>query len=222
MCRPGSDSVPVVAPAHLQCVRSIFQERSDGKATVSPRPGCPGRARGGEYVRQGQHAHHSRSPQRHPGPDDRHGFRRGGGASVFNTLVLDGGVVAGSGSGSASGNFAIGGYDVLSWGTFSGSLALFSTGTFTEAQSPTGSGVLSLDTGNGIFNPVGSSGALVGNILGGSVADQRLVGRWQIVEAPVAIPLPWHQRVSRSVVPRGGRDHHRRIVLSNTPRSHGP
>ncbi|MCE2950258.1 MAG: hypothetical protein LXA50_24760 [Betaproteobacteria bacterium] len=146
----------------------------------------------------------------------------GGGASVFNTLVLDGGVVAGSGSGSASGNFAIGGYDVLSWGTFSGSLALFSTGTFTEAQSPTGSGVLSLDTGNGIFNPVGSSGALVGNILGGSVADQRLVGRWQIVEAPVAIPLPWHQRVSRSVVPRGGRDHHRRIVLSNTPRSHGP
>jgi hypothetical protein len=114
----------------------------------------------------------------------------GGAASVFNTLALDGGVVAGSGSGSASGNFAIGGYDVLSWFTFFGSLALVSTGTFTEAQSPTGSDVLSLDTGNAIFNPVGSGGALVGNILGGSVADQRVVGRWQIVEAPVAIPLP--------------------------------
>jgi hypothetical protein len=114
----------------------------------------------------------------------------GGPANVFDTLALEGGVGTGSGMGTSSGDFAIGGYGVDSWSTFFGSFLLISSGTFTESQSPTGSDFLSRTSGNFIFNAVGSNGELVGNIVGGNTTTQRVVGRWQIVAAPPPVPVP--------------------------------
>jgi hypothetical protein len=111
----------------------------------------------------------------------------GGAPALYDTLVFDA-AGTGGGLGTAVGDFAIGGYGVTSLFASGGQLFPISSGTFNEMASPTGSTLLTVTSGGFVFKSVGSSGTLLGNIDGGNINDLRLVGRWEMLAAPIPEP----------------------------------
>ncbi|MCR9296279.1 MAG: hypothetical protein NXI32_26505 [bacterium] len=99
---------------------------------------------------------------------------------TFNSLFLQGAAVSAPLIGSTTGDFQIGSYVVSGYAQVGGDVSFPAAGTFLETDTPSGTEtIFNID-----FGSVGREGDIVANIVGGTIADERVVGRWRVTAVP--------------------------------------